>query len=331
MTDLYVFWRDSLAGKKPPIVNEYAQCGFWRMKRGRGWVPVAVWPIGERQMGFKIGREVVDTDTGTERWPWYAANPITEEVYRAVCERGENWPDADPIVAAMTNGATNGTKNATQAAPDATKPLADPVDEMREQIAVALRGVDAYKKIESEDANAAATGLRNLLNELAGEAEKMRVAEKEPFLEGGRKVDAKYKKLIDSAKAGALEIKKARDVWEDTKREAAQQAALRAAEEQRQIDEQAAHRDISEPIPVAQAKSNLPPPVAQIRPTYGRAANVGTKIVVTSVDWDKMIAALKPRPEWPTVEDFLRELAQKLANKGIVLDGVTTREAADTK
>jgi len=333
MTDRYVFWRDSLAGLKPQITNEHPMPGFYRMKRGTGWVPVAVWPLGPSagmaSLGFKIGHEKVGADIGTERWPWYAAHPITEDVYRAVAERGEQWPDEDATVAAIL--ATNHVPAATQAAPDATKSPADPVDEMREQIAVALRGVPTYAKIESEDANAAATGLRNLLNELAGDADKARVAEKEPFLEGGRKVDAKYKKLIDSAKAGALEIKKARDVYEDMKREAARQAALRAAEEQRRIDEEAAHRDISEPIPVVQSKSNLPPPAAQIRPTYGRAANVGTKMVVTAVDWDKMIAALKPRPEWPIVEDFLREMAQKLANKGIVLDGVTTREAADTK
>lgn len=325
MTDLYAYWRASCAGLKPPAINEQPECGFYRMKRNDRWVPVAVFPLQNHPgLGFKIGTEVVGEQTGIECWPWYLHHPITEPEYRRVAEQGLPWSDEDQTVAAMTNGATK------QVA-DGKKPLADPVDEMSEQIAVALKGVPTYAKIESEDANAAATGLRNLLNELAGDADKARVAEKEPFLEGGRKVDAKYKKLIDSAKAGALEIKKARDVWEDTKREAARQASLRAAEEQRRIDEEAAHRDISETIPVVQVQSNLPPPAAQIRPTYGRAASVGTKMVVTELDAMKFIAALKPRSEWSMVFEFLMEFAQKLANKGVILDGVTVQEKADTK
>jgi hypothetical protein len=93
-----------------------------------------------------------------------------------------------------------------------------------------------------------------------------------------------------------------------------------------------AHRDISEP-PLEPIKpvSNLPPPSASVKPTYGKASGTGTKMVVTAIDFDKMIAALKPRPEWPTLEDFLREMAQRLANKGIVLDGVTAVEKANTR
>jgi hypothetical protein len=107
---------------------------------------------------------------------------------------------------------------------------------------------------------------------------------------------------------------------------------MRATEEQRQRDEEAFHRDISEtpPEPV-QVKSNLPPPSAQIKPTYGKAAHVGSKMVVTAIDWDKMIAAIKLRPEWPTLQEFLQEMAQKLANRGVILDGVTAEERANTR
>ena len=129
MTDRYKFWRDSLEGKNPPASPDDPKCGFYRMKRGTQKVPVAVWPLGESAgmscLGFKIGHEVVGADIGTERWHWYAADPVTEAEYRKVAEQGLPWSDEDPTVAAITNGATKPAKNATQAVPDATKPAVD--------------------------------------------------------------------------------------------------------------------------------------------------------------------------------------------------------------
>src|ERR1700730_15524931 len=125
MKGQYQFWLDSLAwlagprtGPRPAIINEFAQAGFYRMKRGPSWVPVAVWPHGP-DLGFKIGKEVVGADIGTEQWHWYAATTITEAESRKVGERGEHWSEAAPTVAAMQ---ANGP---TKPAPDATNPPAD--------------------------------------------------------------------------------------------------------------------------------------------------------------------------------------------------------------
>jgi len=89
----YSYWKSALAGEKATAFVDSPSPGFYRTKRGTSWVPVAVWPNGDG-LGFKIGREVVGADMGTELWSHYCAHPITEEVYRAVAERGENWPDA---------------------------------------------------------------------------------------------------------------------------------------------------------------------------------------------------------------------------------------------
>jgi hypothetical protein len=344
MTDRYVFWRDSLAGKKPPIINETPNCGFYRMKRGDRWVPVAVWPLGgtalvDTGFGFKFGSEVVGEHMGTEQWPWYAAHPITEEVYRAVCERGENWPDADPIVAAMTNGATKSAQPATQTVPDATKPAADPVDEMREQITVALKGVAAYAKIGDEDANARAAGLRNMLMKLSGDADKDGKALYEPHFRKYKALYDQWNPLVKLAKDGADKIKKALEAYADDKRKAAAAAAARAEEERKRLEKErfdAAVQaqidgepspDFEEIAPVV-VQSNMPLPTTQVRPTFGRAAHVGTKNVVTDIDVDKVFAALRHMPE---MREFLMGLAQKAVSAGITVNGATIEERSAIK
>jgi hypothetical protein len=356
MTDRYKFWRDSLAGRKPPIINEDPQPGFYRMKRGNGWAPVAVWPLPgtaliDTGLGFKIGQEIVDTFIGTEKWPWYSSNPITEAEYRRVAEQGGKWSDEDPTVAAMIAQVTpkqiaekinnkqqlDPHENARleQAFIDADKAREiDPTDEYREQIKVALAGVPIYAKIESDEANARGTGLRNMLMDLASAADKAREAEKAPYFKKVKEIDSKWMPLIKEAREGAAQIKRARNTWEDDKRKAAAEAARRAEEvlaEQLRQSAEDVESDQMAPIDAPLPKSNLPPPSSQITPTYGRRAHVGTKMVVTELDAIKFITALKPRSEWPAVFEMLLELAQKLANKGIILDGVTAEERADTR
>jgi hypothetical protein len=320
----YAFWQDSLAGKQPQIVNEMPQPGFYRVRRGPLWAPVAVFLDKNGKLCFKFGREIVDRHVGIEQWPYYAAHAITEAEYRKVAEQGGNWSDADPVVAEMLS--------ATKTAPDATEAASDATADMRSQIDTALAGVSAYSKIETDEADVRALSLRNLLNELASTADKTRKEQKEPFLKAEREVDTKWMPLVEQARAGAQKIKIARDQWQDDKRAAAKAATVAAEAATRAQEEAHAHRDISEPMPEpVKPVSNLPLPSVSVKPTYGRASGVGTKMVVTAVDYDKFFAALKTRPEWPTVKDQFDEWAQKLANKGIIPDGVTAEERANTR
>jgi hypothetical protein len=341
MTNRYKFWQDSLAGLKPQITNEHPMPGFYRMKRGTGWVPVAVWPLGPSagmaSLGFKIGHEKVGADIGTERWPWYADHPITEDVYRAVAERGEQWPDEDATVAAIL--ATNHVPAATQAAPDATKSPADPVDEMREQIAVALRGVPTYAKISDEDANARAAGLRNMLMKLSGDADKDGKALYDPHYRKYKTLYDQWNPLVKLAKDGADKIKKALESYADDKRKAAAAAEARAEAERKRIEKErfdAAVQaqidgepspDFEEIAPVV-VQSNMPLPTTQVRPTFGRAAHVGTKNVVTEIDIDKVFAALRHMPE---MKEFLMGLAQKAVSAGITVNGAIVEEKSTIK
>lgn len=312
MMNVYKFWSDSLAGKQPPIINEFPEAGFYRMKRNGSWTPVAVWPASENNLGFKFGREVVDIDIGTERWPSYAANPITEDEYRRVAEQGLNWSDADPTVAAMTS---------------TPKPIVtDSTDEMREQIATAVAVIPAYAKIESDEASARAAGLRNMLLGLKNQADKARVAEKDPHLTAAKAVDSKWMPLVREAESGANRVRTALEAWENDKRAAARQAAERAAAKQRRLDEEASRRDISEPPPEpVKPTSNLPPPSAQVKPTFGKAAGVSTYQHVTSIDAYQAFQMFQNHPD---VIALLTKLAQASINAGISVPGMTTEERA---
>lgn len=338
MTD-YSYWKAALAGQKPEAFVDSPMPGFYRTKRGTGWVPVAVWPkgnglTGPDALGFKINRETVGANMGTELWSHYCAHPITEAEYRKVAESGGDWSDSDPTVTAMTNGgnATKPPSDATNAPSDAT--LADPAGEFRREAATAISGIGVYSKIESDEADARALSLRNFLNQLAADVEKVHKAEKEPHLTAARKVDADYLPIAKELREAAGKVKNARDDWEQHKRDAAAAAVKRAAEEadrHRQAAEAAERENRPAPPPPPPPSSNLPPPTPKVKPTYGRASSAGTKMVVEEIDYDKFFAALKLRPEWPTVKAQFDEWAQKLANKGIIPDGVKAIEKANTR
>lgn len=362
MNPLYKFWSDSLAGLNPPMSADDPKAGFYRVKRGASWVPVAVWPLPgtaliEPGLGFKIGREIVDAATGIAQWHWYAANPITEAEYRRVAEQGLDWSDADPVVAAMiakpreiTPQQIAGKINAGQPldpeesarldqafADHAAAKKTDPADELREQITTALGGVQAYAKISSEDVSAAGAGLRNMLLKLSATAKKDGEADYGPHYRAYKEKYDKWNPLVKLAKDGADKIARALERYEDDKREAARAAAARAEAERVRLEQERIAATIQaqidgepdpEPVAPPTVQSNMAAPAAQVRPTFGRAASVGTKRVVTAIDIDKVFAALREKPE---MRELLMVLAQKYVTAGITVDGATIEERSAIK
>lgn len=316
MVTSYAFWQSCLAAKaasKPlPIATvEMPTPGFWRMKRNGGWLPVAVWPKknglqGADALGFKIGDKTVGSNMGVELWASFCANPVTEDTYRDVAEKGKNWPDADPVVEQIR----------------ATSP--DSHDEFSEQISAAAAGISIYSKIESDEQSARAAGLRNMLLKLKKDADDARTALKAPHLKAGQEVDARWNPLVKQAQASADTIRNAMADWETTKRQAAAQAAQRDTDSANEA--MVAGRPAPPPV-----QSNAPAPAVQVRPTYGKAAGVSTYQHVVKVDPDKFIAALRVRPEWFGLLSYLEGVAQKLAAGGTILDGVHTEERARIK
>lgn len=352
MTDQYTYWAAKLRGEDITSIVDQPECGFYRTRRGTSWVPVAVWPKGNGlqgpdALGFKIGTEVVGANMGTELWSHYCAHPITEAEYRKVAEQGGDWSDSDPTVNAIINAVTlkkeitpkqiaNKINSGERLDPEESARLelafieydnernAGPLVQFREQIATAAAGLAAYQTIESDEAAARAAGLRNLLLKLKKDADDQRAALKAPHLKAGQEIDAAWNPLVKEAGAAADKIRNAIGSWETLKRQAAAQAAQRDAEAARAAE--AAGRPT--PAPVV---PNAPAPSQQVRPTFGKAAGVSVYQHVVKIDPDKVLAALRTRPEWYGVLQYLEEACQRLARNGVILDGVTTEERAKVR
>jgi hypothetical protein len=321
MTDDFSWHENALKGIRGPIYDGEPQSGFYRQKRQDGtYEPVAYWKdtnTGEQRCHVN-GKSPQDPHRMMEIWPYASRYPISQEAYWHRIDTGA-WLDNDPGAAAAAKG------------PD-IDPATDPVGSMKSEIEKARAGLDAYKTIESDEQSAKAQTLRSALTALSGKADKARVAEKEPHLEAGRQVDAKWQPLVKTAKDGADAIRKALESWEDFKRDQARKAQAEADRIAREHAEAARKAEEANqpppPPPPAPVVSNAPAPSTQIKGASGRAASVGVKKVVTAIDVDKAFKQFRDKPE---LYAFLLDLSQKALNAGIPPDGATIEEKSDIR
>src|SRR4249919_3552402 len=101
----WAWWQDKLAGKDPPAYLGTPMAGFFRAVRkstygGTKWaIPVAYWP-GEEDgvIHCREGQRDVSGERGRELWNNICNDPVSEEWYREVAEKGHpEWPDGMAI------------------------------------------------------------------------------------------------------------------------------------------------------------------------------------------------------------------------------------------
>lgn len=274
-------------------------------KRIIGWTPVAYFidrgmlcgVIGDRDMA---ANEVTDETL----WSYVCKHPIKEEVYRAVAERGEPWPDASPAAAfnkdmavdpekaldkAMGADADDQQRLETEMAvllgPGSNSNKAPPVEPHVEHGEAIDNAVRAAQDLKATDETTAAIllGAKNRLAELRIAADKAGHAIYDPL----RKVyvDAQKPWPIMVAKADTMEkaLNTRYLTWRADEKKKAEKAAAEAAESQRLIDEanqRAADRAISRGEPeaapeVPEVSPAAMPAPAPVTPTY-RAAGQRT-------------------------------------------------------
>jgi hypothetical protein len=294
MTDNFNWWENALKGRRGPIHDGEPQSGFYRQRnRDKIYEPVAYWKDGATgEQRCHVNGRAVDHDRMMHIWPFASKNPITTEAYWHRIDTG-TWMDDDAGAIAAAKG------------PD-IDPETDPIGSMKAEIEKAAAGVPAYKAIDSDEQAAKAQTLRSALTALSGKADKIRKAKKEPHLEAGRKVDAEWQPLVNQASSLANDIRKALEAWEDVKRENARRAAADAAKAA------LAAQEAGKPAPPPPAQ-NTPAPSMQIRGASGRAASVGTKKVIKSIDLQKCWDKLGGLPE---VYNLFLELADKAIAAG---------------
>jgi hypothetical protein len=331
IVDRWSWWRAALKnpsaiGKTLPVHDGDAQQGYYRAKNQNGaFDPVAIfYPEGSDELvAYRAGREV----RPDEIWTWCCRYPVSFEDYNAATE-GKGWPDDDKVVAAQVS------------APAPAPTVGDnsgEVDEavtLKDQIDAALAGMTAYETITDDKTAGKALSLRNRLNELSGQADKIRVKRKEPHLEAGKAVDATWQPLVKSAKAGADKVRDAIGAWETKKLQSErkrQQEALaleqaRIAPERAASEQQGKTAVVDAPTPVAPVEAAP----AAIKPSYGKAASVQVKVVVDEVtDWTALYTYMSNREE---VQALLRQLAQRALDAGRTnVPGITTIEKANVR
>lgn len=308
-------------GKTLPVHDGDPQQGYYRAKnRNGGLDPVAIYyPEGESKLvAYRAGREV----RPDEVWTWACRNPVTFAAYNNALE-GKGWPDDDATVAAQIQPPEPGIGDNSGSV--------DEAEALKDQIDAALSGMDAYKVITDDDVAKKALSLRNRLNELSGQADKIRVKLKEPHLESGKAVDAKYQPLVKKAKAGADQVRDAIGAWE-TKKLQAERQRQREADQARVAAEQAAREQqgdtavVEAPVPATPVEAAPVP----IKATYGKAASVSVKTVVDQItDWKALAIYMC---EHPVMQDTLRQLAQRALDAGRTnIPGISVTEEAKVR
>jgi hypothetical protein len=333
MSDPWRYWRDWLARRADPSLPpldqhvEKPEQGFYRMKTRDGrMMPVAIWNQNDKWW-VKFDGQTYGGDRVTIAWQ-RVIEPITEAVYRAVAERGEPWPDIDPTVSEQIDPRdTIGGNNPPQ----------DEAVLIKEQIEAAKARLAAYAEITTDDQCASAQTLRARLLELSGSAEKIRVREKQPHLDAGKAIDAKWQPLVKDAKDGADRVRRAMEAYE-TKKLRQQREEQRKAQEAAEAAEKAAREAAAAaeraglPVESVLAKPSPafdPAPKAQptqIRGAYGKAASRKAVVALGEVtDWSALYRFFAENEE---VRALLRKLADRAIASGQTVPGVTTEEKA---
>lgn len=322
--DPWTWWQSALknpakiGSKELPVHDSDPRQGYFRVRYGKDkpFEPVAIWKDEDgKWLAYRSGREV----NAEAIWTSCCRNPVTHAAYLAAVD-GKGWPDDDKVVALQVVPAEPSIGD--------NSGEVDQSETLKDQIDAALAGMTAYAKVSDDETAAKALSLRNRLNELSGQAEKIRVKQKEPHLEAGKAVDAKWQPLVKSAKAGADKVRDAIGSWE-TEKLRRQREADRKAEDARRAAEEAAREHPGDTAvihaPAAAAPAETAP--APIKASYGKAASVSVKNMVKDVtDWKALAIYMC---EHPVMQDTLRTLAQRALDAGRTnIPGITTEEKA---
>lgn len=311
-----------LKGERVDLDPNEPCSGWFRTRRIKGgpFLPVQVTREGDFDTLIILLDGKLSTPEGIG-WPYVGKNAISRLTYDYFMQRGR-WPDVDDVAHNQQNS---------------NNPPTDPAVLLAEQIKALRAAVPSYSKIESDEVAARAQSLRSRLIELSGQADRMRVTEKEPHIESERAVDVKWQPLVKDAKAAADVLRLAMSAWETvklTKRREEERVAQEAASAAQAAAVKVAEAEVAKtgkPAVVAWVPPAAPPPAAprRIKGGTGRAASVVVVKVVQEVsDWTALFLHFR---EYDEVKTLLVKFANEQIKLGNQVPGVVVAEKADVK
>jgi hypothetical protein len=309
--------------------GEY-QLGYYRVRTKEGqWEPVGIYPDDDGVVhGYRSGREAREI---VDLFLWCCRNPISYDAYVKALDGGGF--DDEP---ARSTGIGHNSADA------------DPHDALRIEYLGEKEQIEEFlKKPVKTQADADKMAIwKDRLSKIKSKAEALHKVEKQPFLDGGRAVDAKWRELkeepVDVIEKMRLHVKpffdalkraeeerqrKAREEADRIRREAEEAAArARAVDDSQNAVQREASRQAAEE---AAARAREAEREAEARKvTAGRTgARMGLRKQTVGVvtDYAAAAAALVEMRHGELLETIDR-LAQRAAKAGMPFKGMEVRE-----
>lgn len=344
----YDFWKRKLAWQIAPYVhgavkpekpvNEDPQPGWYRSRD----TAAVIWISNETgELKCKINGAMVDRNTMLAQWQSICDRAVSTEDYKARIESGR-WPGENAVVTEMLSN------NAPE--DDSFEGIHAAIDRLADEAKRLMKGGAALTKAAADEA----ADVADKLGKLYAKAEKARKIEKQPFIDGGKRVDDKwsplttvagiYKMLKDTVvEPFLLAQKRAKEAAERKAQAEAdrlrREAAEKEAEARRMI---AAAAPGSNTTAVADAERIAADAAARAETaaatameiaatpvtagTRGRKTSLRTVTVVTIEDRAQVLEFFKHREE---ITALLQSMAEKAVDAGFAVPGVKVSKDQD--
>lgn len=286
----YAWWLNAIKGHQGEIHADHPQCGRYKMRRAKNspYLPVAIWRGQDGEITAAVEREIVDPST---IWTWCAKNPVAEADYKYALANGR-WPNDAPEPPSIGDNM--------------------PPQTITEQIPAEIETAESWlvsnTPITTKNGADIASNIVSKLRDLKKLAEAEHKIEKQPHLDAGREVDAKYKPLISDLDTCTKALLQAVSGW-------------MAAERAKQEAERAAARAKSDPM--SEEMPPLPEPV-KVQAGGARGRKIGAREVKIAVinDYDTALAHFAHHPD---VVTLIEKLAQHAVRDGHTVPGVEVK------
>ncbi len=185
----WAWWQAALKGNVGQITDTPEQ-GYYRVRRkGAQWEPVGIWrdQVTGEWVAVRNGNTIIDVH---QLWSYACRHAVTFDAYRKAVA-GNGWDD-EPAVKAGHNLPT------------------DPFERLKVELADDAELAKGYLQlpVETSDHADRVAILAKRIGEEGKRADIERTNEKQPHLEAGRAVDAKWKPVIETADDLRSKLKK---------------------------------------------------------------------------------------------------------------------------
>jgi hypothetical protein len=180
-------WEQALAGKPIPLTTEMEpDYGFYRVptKDKTSFRAMSYYYENGKLFCLLDGRPL-DEQRAREIWSWASQRPITYELYKAVVEDGQPWPDLNSIVTRSNSAPDDNSFEAIQ----------ERIDDLARE-AERLMKKGAAKTQEEADQ---AADVANKLGQYWKKADDLRKVEKRPWDDKAAEVQEKFRPSLTAA------------------------------------------------------------------------------------------------------------------------------------